>query len=102
MKQQNACTAKRLRGKFDPATSQLSDLYEEDYLNTGFHFTGISHWTGTTKLIMSKSTARGNSKLSLFDTADSSWSDLYSDVYYEFDNLGHRFICLVFPFGHDD
>ena len=34
-------------GKYDPSTSTLSTLHTEDYLNTGWQFYGVSHWTGT-------------------------------------------------------
>ena len=76
--------------KYDVTTGAVTDLHTEDYLNTGYHFTGVTHWTGTTKLIVTKTTSV-TSELWTFDTSDSTWAQLYSAVYYEFYDLGPSF-----------
>ena len=73
--------------KYSVGTGTVSVLHTEDYLNTGWQFYGVTHWTGTTKLILTKSNVV-TSKLWIFDTSDSSWTEFYSAVYYEFYNLG--------------
>ncbi|CAE7415195.1 hypothetical protein AK812_SmicGene2899 [Symbiodinium microadriaticum] len=73
--------------KYDVTTGAVTDLHTEDYLNTGYHFTGVTHWTGTNKLIVTKTTSV-TSELWTFDTSDSTWAQLYSAVYYEFYDLG--------------
>ena len=55
--------------KYDVTTGAVTDLHTEDYLNTGYHFTGVTHWTGTTKLIVTKTTSV-TSELWTFDTSD--------------------------------
>ena len=30
--------------KYDVASGSLSVLHTEDYLNTGWHFTGVTYW----------------------------------------------------------
>lgn len=73
--------------KYDPLTSTLSTLHTEDYLNTGWQFYGVSHWTGTNNLIITK-TNTVTSKLWLFDVTSSTWTEMWSAVHYEFSNLG--------------
>ncbi|CAJ1386166.1 unnamed protein product [Effrenium voratum] len=86
--------------KYDPATASLSTLHTEDYLNTGWQFYGVAHWTGTTKLIVTK-TNTVTSKLWLFDLSDSSWTEFYSAVHYEFKNLGQTMYNLAVDASHN-
>lgn len=41
-----AKSTRKSQGKHDPSTNAITDLYTEDYLNTGWQFYGISHWPG--------------------------------------------------------
>ena len=41
-----AKSTRKSQGKYDPSTNAITDLYTEDYLNTGWQFYGISHWPG--------------------------------------------------------
>ncbi|CAE7662890.1 unnamed protein product [Symbiodinium pilosum] len=85
--------------KYDVASGSLSVLHTEDYLNTGWHFTGVSHWTGTTKMIITK-TSSVTSQLWIFDTSDSSWVQFYSAVHYEFYNSGQTLYNHVVDATH--